>query len=519
MGEVKLDWFTRGLMALAPRMALTRVRHQLATKMVAKTLRGYDAASSGRRTAGWRTPATSSNAENSPNLSRLRFIGRDLERNNPWAVKALYTICSNVVGEGILVKAVNGNTVQRARAEKLWKQWAESTACDFDGIRNFYSIQDLVMRTVARDGECLVRFRRNPDMPNVPLQLQVLEPDYLDPYRIINPDTGNRVIDGVEVDMQGRRVAYWLYPHHPGDTRTVLWFNALVSHRVPMGEVAHVFRQDRPGQLRAVSWFAPVAMTLRDLGDYESAELVRQKIAACFTAFVTDINAGDDITTDMSQDPLSEVLEKVEPGIVEYLPPGKDVKFAQPPTTNGFSDFTRTQLRKVAAGVGLTYESLTGDMSQTNFSSARMGWIEMGRNVESWRWRLLIPMLCIPVWEHFIQAASVAGPSLKGIDSYWTAPRRETIDPLKETEASMRRMRAGIQSWSETARENGYDPEALAAEMAEDIQRFDRYGLVLDCDPRKTTLQGLPRVRETVTDKESLPPDDLGDDNASNPAN
>lgn len=482
-------------------MAFERVRYQQAVQLLAGKKRGYDAASAGRRTAGWRTPATSANSENSPNLSRLRFIGRDLERNNPWAVKALYTITSNVVGEGIRAKAVNGNAGQRQRAEKLWKQWAESTACDFDGIRNFYSIQELVMRTLARDGECLVRFRRNPDMPHVPLQMQVLEPDYLDPYRIINPDTGNRVIDGIEVDMEGRRVAYWLYPHHPGDTRTVLWFNALVSHRVPLDQVVHVYKQDRPGELRGVSWFAPVAITLRDLSDFEGAELVRQKIAACFTVFVKDVDGGDDPTTDMTQDPLDEVLEKVEPGIVEYLPPGKDVSFAAPPETHTFDPFSRAQLRKVAAGMGLTYESLTGDMSQTNFSSARMGWVEMGRNVESWRWRLLIPMLCIPVWEHFIEAASLTGPSLEGVDSYWTAPRRETIDPLKETEASMRAMRAGIKSWSETARENGYDPEALAAEMGEDIKRFDRYGLILDCDPRKTAINGMPRVRVTATDK------------------
>lgn len=483
-----MGWFNDALMAVAPGLAANRMRQQLAAKSLQTHLRKYDGAASGHRTAGWRGASTSANAETDGNAAKLRDRARDLERNNAWAAKALTAIVSNVVGTGIRCAPRSTNKRQTAKAAALWKAWAETTACDFDGRHDLYGLQSLVMQTAARDGEALVRFRRVKGGP-VPLALQVLEPDFLDTHKSTG-EGGNRVIQGVEIDGEGRAVAYWLYEQHPGETGVNyrLGLSGFKSNRIPAEQVARIYRQDRAGQLRGVTWFGPIMLPLRDLDDYEDAQLVRQKIAACFSVFVRDSAGAEEVVT--SDD--TYLSEKVAPGIIEILPPGKDISFANPPGVEGYSDYVRAVLRKVAAGLGITYETLTGDLSQTNFSGGRMAWIEMHRNIEAWRWRMLIPQLCVPVWERFVEAATIAGASLEGVACEWTAPRRELVNPKEEILGMVAEIRGGLTSWSEAARERGWDPDVLLSELKEDADRFDSAGLVLDCDPRRTTQQGQP---------------------------
>ena len=219
---------------------------------------------------------------------------------------------------------------------------------------------------------------------------------------------------------------YWLYPTHPGDGR-----GGLVSHRVPADRVLHLFERLRPGQVRGVPWFAPVMLKLRDLDAYDEAELVRKKIEACFAAFVTGVQ--DEETLGKARTEADGArIETFEPGMIEYLEPGRDVKFASPSASGGYAEYMRMQLHAVAAGVGLTYELLTGDLSQVNYSSIRAGLIEFRRRMEALQWQLLVPGLCQPVWRRFVLAAQAAGKLPDGeISADWTAPRFEAVDPMK----------------------------------------------------------------------------------------
>jgi capsid protein len=70
------------------------------------------------------------------------------------------------------------------------------------------------------------------------------------------------------------------------------------------------------------------------------------------------------------------------------------------------------------------------------------------------------------------------------------SPRREMIDPVKETSAAKNMVRSGMKSWTQVVAESGRDPEEVAAELAADFKRFDDLGLMLDCDPRKRTSIG-----------------------------
>lgn len=51
-------------------------------------------------------------------------------------------------------------------------------------------------------------------------------------------------------------------------------------------------------------------------------------------------------------------------------------------------------------------------------------------------------------------------------------------------------VRAGFVSRSEMVARSGWDAEQIDAEIAADNARADRLGLVLDSDPRRTTVQG-----------------------------
>src|SRR5262249_8232815 len=155
-----------------------------------------------------------------------------------------------------------------------------------DGRKSFYAVQGAVVRAVVQDGEVLIRRRRRraEDGYAIPLQLQVLEADFLDTARTgVNGPAGGPTIPGLGFGMPGNPTAHWLFEQDPGSN-----LMSSASRRVPASEIIHVFEEERPGQVRGVTRFAPAIITLKDLDEFGDAEMMRQKIAACFTAFVTD---------------------------------------------------------------------------------------------------------------------------------------------------------------------------------------------------------------------------------------
>src|SRR6187549_344292 len=289
--RLPLNALDRFAMAVAPSWALNRLRSRAAALALA---RNYEAASGGRRTVGWTRSGADANATNAPALHILRAHARDLVRNNGWAKRGVSVIGNNAVGWGIVPKAKGADGWKSAAAGDLgrrWEEWADSTQCDADGRTTFYGLQRLAMRTIATAGEVLIRRRRRraEDGLALPLQIQILEPDFLDTAKDGLSESGGQIIQGVEFDRLGRRVAYWLFDQHPGSGRLAPRGASFTSRRIPATEVLHVFRVDRPGQVRGISWFAPIIIKLKDFDDYDDATLMRAKIAACFSAFVKDV--------------------------------------------------------------------------------------------------------------------------------------------------------------------------------------------------------------------------------------
>jgi lambda family phage portal protein len=482
-GMTGWDRFTA---AFAPRWTLERVRARAALDTMQ---RHYEAAQPGRRTSGWARNRGDANALAGVAIAELRMHARDLARNNGWAGKARRVIANNTTGGWGLTPRPTGPYAALART--LWTAWADTTDCDADGISTFSGMQHLVMRTIATDGEVLLRKRprRVIDGLAIPLQVEVLEADHLDTSRdrAIGQE-GGPIIHGVEHDALGRRVAYWLFPEHPGGAN-----GSGVSRRVPASEVQPVFYRDRPKQVRGVSWFAAGIVPVKDLDEFEDAELMRQKIAACFAGFVTDID-GAGAPLGALDEEAGEEVESLEPGMIRYLAPGQQVQFASPPatTTDGF---TARHLRKAAAAFRVTYEDLTGDYSQSNFSSARMARLAHWADVRDWQWNMLVPQMCQVVWGWAMEAAVLAGKLPEVVGAEWTAPPMPMIEPDREGLAISRLVRNGVKTPSEVIREQGGDPASFWVEYARDLQQLDELGIVLDSDARRVTQAGLSQER------------------------
>lgn len=504
-------WTDRAAAAVSPLWGLRRARARVALDGI----RHYEAASVGRRTAGWYRTNTDANAALGPALAYLRATARDLVRNNPLAESALSTIVDHAVGWGIEAKiAPKANP-----AAVLVKAWMESTDCDADGRNNFAGLQALVMRTVAESGECLIRrrWRRPDDGFALPMQLQVLEPDFLDTSKNHTTDTGAAIIHGVEYDLIGRRAAYWLFREHPGSARS----SAASSYRVPASEVQHVFRVTRAGQVRAATWFAPVLLKFKDFDEYDDATLMKQKIAACLAVITTDVD-GTGSALGTSDDTATPVTDTLGPGMIINAKPGRAFEVVNPPLVNDYDAYSTKQLRFIAAGLGVAYEDLTGDYTSMPFSAARMSMLRHWKKVEGWRWKMLIPQFCQPSFDWALDAAQIQllGQEFERPTARWTPPPPPMIDPVNEGLAFSRIIRTGAQTWSESVRERGYDPEDVLTEMAADNERFDELGIVLDCDPRHMTAQGQaqgsPAAEESKTDDKKAaakaPPQESADE-------
>ena len=472
-------WLDRAIGFLAPQAALRRLRAQTAHALLA---RHYEGAATGRRTQGWYRTTTDANSAIGPSLAKLRDAARDLVRNNPYAESALSTIVDHAVGWGIVA----------ATPHKAWQAWTESTDIDADGRHDLAGLEKLVMRTVVESGECLVRRRprRLEDGFALPLQLQVLEPDFLDTSRdLASLPNGGKIVQGIEFDPLGKRAAYWLYRSHPGSSVSVtsITFSG-ASSRIPAEDVLHIYQSGRPGQVRGASWFAPVLLRFKDFDEFEDATLMKQKIAACLAVLTSDID-GSAPALGTADDTAAPGIDSLYPGMILNVPPGRNIHVVNPPTVADYKDFSKTTLRAIATGLGVTYEDLTGDYENLPFSAARMSRLRHQARVDDWRWRLIVPQFLNPVWAWAMQSAAILGLPVVHTTT-WTAPPLPMIEPDKEGLAIQRNIRTGITTLSEAIRERGYNREQFLDELQADFQELTRRGLVLDCDPRLMTQAG-----------------------------
>ena len=214
-------------------------------------LRGYAAAQDSRASA-WAASGGSANSEVASGAATIARRAREAVRNDPYATRIVDLWTGNAVGAGITTRWPD------TAHTTAWRRWSESTACDAEGRLDLYGLQALAMRAVVESGECFIRLLPADVGPANPigLRVQVLEADHLDASRTGQLD-GRVTLQGIGLGEAGEPVTYWLFRHHPG-----AWWpgmqGGMTSEPVPARDVLHLYRKRRPGQLRDVSWLAPV---------------------------------------------------------------------------------------------------------------------------------------------------------------------------------------------------------------------------------------------------------------------
>lgn len=466
-------WLDRAIGWVSPRAGLRRVvvRGALA--------RAYEGAS---RADGWRPrrAGASARADYLADARELRHRARALVSNVPYIAQAVNVMVSCTVGTGITPRWLGpGADV----AAKRWAEWVR--VADYDGLLDFYGLQGKAWGTMKVDGEVLVRLRERRTGPTtVPLQLQLLEIDWLDIER--NEVIGsNEIISGIEFNQRGERVAYWLFDRHPGD----VGFRATLreSQRVPAAEIIHLFNPARPGQQAGISALAPIIAKARDLQVYEDAEQARKNLETRLAAlgeWDESLLEGVKLPEQMSGDrgaggaPATVDLGELSGGGIIGLPPGmRNPTIISPTAAPGYVDYVKHQQKNIAAGFGVPYEFMTGDMTEVNFSSSRVRTNQYRRDVEREQWTLLVPMLCDRVATRWLQLSDLAGPRAD-VNPYadWTTPKWASVNPAQDVAADLSEIKGGLCSISEKIRQRGYVPELVFSELKSDLERLKNDG-------------------------------------------
>ncbi|MGV8860175.1 MAG: phage portal protein [Pseudomonas sp.] len=454
----------------------------------------YEGAGEGRRSASWDAPDSGINSIVMPALRNLRARSRAAVRNDPYAFNAIDKRTSNLIGTGINPRPRIDDDALRKVLQELWDDWVEES--DADGLTDFYGQQALIARTVETAGEAFIRLRpRSLDEGlAVPLQVQVLAPEFVPHDKFETTKSGNIIRAGIEFSPMGKRVAYWMYRSHPRDASSLnSGYNQLV--RVPASQVLHIFEPVEPGQLRGVPRLSPVLKRLRSLDNYDDAVLFRQEVANLFAGFITKPaqDAGqvprDPVTGQLlnpDRDGFTPMVA-LEPGTMQELGVGEEVEFSKPPDAgNNYPDFMRQQLMAAAAGSGTPYEILTGDMRGVNDRALRVVLTEFRRRLEQLQFGVYVHQLCRPVRAAWMDMGVLSGAlSLpdyaKRRREYqrtrWVPQGWAYIQPVQDVQAKILEVNAGFGSRSEMVLRTGYDAETVDLENAADAERARRLGL------------------------------------------
>lgn len=442
--------------------------------------RAYEAASP-RDTWRPRRSGASANADHRADAQTLRVKARALVQNVPYVCSGMDALVSATVGTGIIPRAV-GKEAEKINA--LAAEWFK--VCDADGRLDYYGIQAAAYRAMEQDGEVLIRLRPRLSTDNlpVPLQLQLLEIDWLDSART-GTNGGNQIVNGIEYDALGAIAAYYLWDQHPGDLTTFAGLKSSASRRIPADRIIHLFSPGRPGQGRGFTRLAPVIARVRDLQLYEDAELARKnletRLSVVASGNVSQMANPPELggTADPTKARETGDLGELSSGSITELPPGVSVTVVEPKPAAGYVDYVKYQLHIIAAGMGVTYEALTGDISEVNFSSARVRLLDFRRAVQQMQWLVLIPKMLERIHRAMVDAAQLDG-SIRGHDYKveYSPPKWDYVNPQQDVAADLAEIGAGLSSLSEKLRQRGYNPADVFAELKSDFDTLESMGIL-----------------------------------------
>jgi lambda family phage portal protein len=453
-----------------------------------------------RLTSDWIGSFQSSDAEIKGALAVARARGRELGRNNPFVRSWLRGLQNNVIGAGIRMQSdardKAGNLLKQFNqdVEREWALWCRKDSCHTAGQLTFANIERLLLRNTAESGEVFVRkvykkFGRS----KVAFALQILESDLLD-HNFNGEFKGNQVRMGVEVDEFNRPVAYHFFSVHPGDLIFANRQNNQQRVRVPASEIIPLMAIERPVQVRGITWLAASATSLRQLGGFIDATVIGKRVKASVMGFIQRTES-EDPNDDSAEIEAGERVEDFSPGKFVHLDPGETVNVPNLGGDNGadFAPFSKTMIRTAAAGVGGSYEELSKDYSDSNYSSSQLSLLgerDQYKMLQKW----IIEEFHQAVFEEWLHWAMLGGAIKTDNNIFndyvlnkdrfnqpkWLPRSWNSIDPIKHVTAQKEALSAGLKTLTECLADDGKDFDETVAQIKHEREILKQNGIELD---------------------------------------
>ncbi|MGR3747540.1 phage portal protein [Paracoccus sp. (in: a-proteobacteria)] len=442
---------------------LSRLLNRTATATVPARVRSYDGATGSRRAFGMGNFGRT-NPENAAARPTLRSRARYLSENNPWIAQAVANWAGALVGPGITPASKHPDAAMRAVLNSYFANWCDRA--DAEGRTDFQGLQAIAARSMVIDGEAVALISDTATGPT----LRLIPAELLDESKTEDLPGGSAIYGGVELDGTGRRNAYWMMPERPASA----FASYAPSQRVDAESVLHVFRPTAAGQIRGISWLAPIVLPASDFDQYCDALTMSAKVAAMHAGFIIDQNGAG------AGDPYDAAdVASIEPGTLVRLGMGQDVKFNSPAQLQQADAFLKHGLRQLAAGLGLPDHLLSGDLTGANYSSLRAGLLPFRQRVEQIQYGCLVPQFLLPVWRNVITYGILSGeidaPDFETnraayLNADWLPPKPLQVDPAKDVEATRAELDLGLTSRRKAVAERGWVLEDLDAEIAADTK-------------------------------------------------
>lgn len=388
---------------------------------------------------------------NSLNSSIIK-IARNITLTHPLINGHFKALEGEILGDnGFILDMHTDNKELNRKIESDFWDFCNTSYKGFD----FWDLESLILLNLERDGEAFVYVYEKDSF----LGLSIIDPLNVDfDYTIETKG----IYNGIEI-LNDEVKAYYIKDEE-GKLK-----------RVEAKNILHIFRKENTTQIRGLSKLVSVIESALNSSEFLKAELKRARLQSEITGFFTKPNDETKVSIDTGIEPLeeekaTEEVQEVQVGKMRFIDEDLKPTFIESHNDTNIAFFIQENNRNIAKGLGVSYATLTGDLSQVNYSSSRNGISEQRRYFKRLQ-NFLIRKFHNIIFEKWVLMQVKSNLiSLKDykniIYSYTFKPQGwEFIDPQKEINANKIAIESGQKTITEVLREKGKEFDTHIEEM------------------------------------------------------